>query len=105
MERHATRLRAIAPHIADRQARGRPMFRRIILTMSAFYSQATATPMRRVVFSVLLVWALALVVSTARTMPTATLGVLGGVMSLSGSLLFIGLVALVWDWLAHRWGS
>ena len=81
------------------------MFRRIVLTMSAFYSQAAATPLRRVVFSVLLVWALALVVSTARTMPTVTLGVLGAVMSLSGSLLFIGLVALVWDWLAHRWGS
>ena len=78
------------------------MFRRIVLTMSAFYSQATATPLRRVVFLVLLVWALALTVSTARTMPTATLGVVGAVMSLSGSLLFIGLVALVWHWLVHR---
>lgn len=77
---------------------------RLSKTMSSFYTQATATRLRRVVFSVLLVWAVTLGVLTARMMPTAALGLLGGVLSLFASLLFIGLVAMVWDWLGRRWG-
>ena len=73
------------------------MLSRVLL---AFYRQATASKPRCIVFSILLLWALADAVLTAKEMPTMGVAVTGFSMSFGWSLLFIGLIILVWDRLA-----
>lgn len=74
------------------------------LRILPLYSEATATRPRRVLFSILTVLALVDAILTARGMPTAVLAVVGFVFSFLLSLLFIGLLVLIWDWLARRFG-
>jgi hypothetical protein len=71
-----------------------------------FYLQATASKIRRAVFSVLLIWALADSVLTFRDWKELPpfFRLCGFVGSFLLSFLFIGLLALAWDWIAHRWG-
>jgi hypothetical protein len=69
-----------------------------------FYRQATASKVRCVVFSVLLLWALYDSVMTFRNWGDLPLffRVCGFVGSFLLSFLFVGLIALAWDWLARR---
>lgn len=80
----------------------------ILRTLPVFYAQATATKLRRVVFSLLALWAVLDAVLTFRdwrngglSLALSTFGLVG---SFCLSMLFIGLVALIWDWLARRFG-
>ncbi len=69
-----------------------------------FYRQATATKLRCVVFSILLLWALTDSVLTFRDWHDLPLffRLCGLVGSFLGSFVFIGVLALAWDWLARR---
>jgi membrane protein YdbS with pleckstrin-like domain len=68
-----------------------------------FYSQATASKSRRIAFSILLAWAILNAVLTFHDWPKPWWLEVGGfVMSLLASLLFIGVLILVWDWVARR---
>jgi hypothetical protein len=69
-----------------------------------FYRQATASKVRCVVFSVLLLWALYDSALTFRGWAELPLffRVCGLIGSLLLSFLFIGLLALTWDWIAHK---
>ena len=77
---------------------------RAMRVLSLFYSQATASKPRQVVFSFLLAGAVLNAILTyedwAELPWWAAAG--GFFMSLLGSLLFIGAVILVWDWVARR---
>jgi hypothetical protein len=76
----------------------------ILRTLPIFYAQASATRLRQVVFSVLIVWAIVDALLTNDVMPTFWLRICGFLGSFFLSLLFIGLLVLVWDWLVRRFG-
>jgi uncharacterized PurR-regulated membrane protein YhhQ (DUF165 family) len=69
-----------------------------------FYAQATATKLRQVVCSILVVWAIVNALLTNDQMPTIGLRIWGFISSLGLSVLFIALLFLVWDWLVRRFG-
>lgn len=77
-------------------------------TLPIFYAQATATRLRRIVFSGLLLWALVDAILTFRDWHrgglATWLAITALVLSLCLSLLFLGFLALAWDWLARRYG-
>lgn len=60
------------------------------------------TMYRRIVFSILVIWALAEAILTARDMPTFLLRLY---VFLSGFVLamsFVGLLCLLWGWVANK---
>ena len=69
-----------------------------------FYRQATASKVRCVVFSILLLWGLYDSAMTFHDWAELPLfyRLYGFFGSFLLSFLFIGLIALVWDWVAHR---
>ena len=70
----------------------------------AIYRRATASKLRRVVFSILFVVALfdaVGVFGTWNDLPVV-LRICLPIMRLQLSLLFIAFIALIWDWLARR---
>ena len=75
-----------------------------IRVLRAFYSQATASYPRRIVSCLLLAWGLLDAVSTYRAWADLPrwAAVCGFFMSCFASLLFIGAVMMVWDWIASR---
>lgn len=78
----------------------------ILRTLPLFYAQATATKVRRIVFSLFLLWALVDASLTLRDWrhggAPLSLCAFSFIGSLCLSLLFIGLIAMVWDCLARR---
>jgi hypothetical protein len=79
----------------------------ILRTIPIFYRQATATVLRRVVFSLLLLWALTDAALTLRDWHRGLpmwVTVIGFFLSFFTSLLFIGLLTLIWDWFVRRFG-
>ena len=79
----------------------------ILRTLPIFYGQATATRLRRLVFSAFLLWAIIDALLTVRDWrhndASLFLCMVGFIGSLWLSLLFIGLIAMVWDWLSPRY--
>lgn len=78
----------------------------ILRILPVFYGQATATTLRRIVFSVFLLWAVTDASLTVRDWryngASLFLCVFGFILSLCLSLVFVGLIAMVWDWLSPR---
>jgi ABC-type sulfate transport system permease component len=68
------------------------------------YRQATASKVRCVVFSVLLAWALLDAALTYRGWADLPLyaRLFGFVGSLLLSLIFVSVLAMIWDWIARR---
>jgi len=58
--------------------------------------------LRRIVFGVLILWALVDAILTAREMPTTLTRASGFLLSLGWSFLFIMLILALWNWLAAR---
>jgi hypothetical protein len=57
---------------------------------------------RLIILALLVVWALVDAVLTAREMPTFMLKLWGFSSSLTLSLVFIAVIAFVWDWVESR---
>jgi hypothetical protein len=78
----------------------------ILRILPVFYRQATATTLRRVVFAVFLYGAMIDAFLTLRDWrrngASLLLCVFGFILSLCLSLLVVGLIAMVWEWLSPR---
>ena len=57
---------------------------------------------RKIVFSIFVIWSLVDAVLTARDMPTLVLKLYGFFGSFILSMMFFGIVYLVWDWVSRR---
>lgn len=58
--------------------------------------------LKRIVFTILIVWALVDALISARQAPRFSIGVVLFFDSLFWSGLFILLMAVIWNWVAHR---
>lgn len=58
--------------------------------------------LKRFVFAILIIWALADALISAKQAPSFSIGIALFLGSLFWSGLFILLVAIVWNWTAHR---
>jgi hypothetical protein len=67
-----------------------------------FRRSETRSMLRRILFSILVVWALVDAALTARDMPTFGLKFYGFFASLILSMLFIAVFYLVWKWIARQ---
>jgi hypothetical protein len=57
---------------------------------------------KKIVLTIIAVWALIDAILTARDMPTVGLKLIGFIGSFASSMMFFAIVYLLWDWISRR---